>query len=31
VRYGPRTLDIDILTYGDLRMDAPDLTLPSRA
>jgi 2-amino-4-hydroxy-6-hydroxymethyldihydropteridine diphosphokinase len=28
VRFGPRTLDIDILTYADLRMDAPDLTLP---
>lgn len=27
-RWGPRTLDIDILTYGDLRIDDPMLTLP---
>jgi 2-amino-4-hydroxy-6-hydroxymethyldihydropteridine diphosphokinase len=25
---GPRTLDIDLLLYGDLVMDAPELTLP---
>ena len=24
----PRTIDIDIITLGDLRSDAPDLTLP---
>lgn len=28
VRRGPRTLDVDIITYGDLQMDAPELTLP---
>lgn len=28
VRWGPRTLDIDIIEYGSLRMDEPDLTLP---
>lgn len=28
VRYGPRVLDLDILLYGDLRLDAPDLTIP---
>jgi 2-amino-4-hydroxy-6-hydroxymethyldihydropteridine diphosphokinase len=27
-RFGPRTLDIDILIYGDLVVDTPDLTLP---
>ncbi len=27
-RWGPRPLDIDILTYDDLVLDAPDLTLP---
>jgi 2-amino-4-hydroxy-6-hydroxymethyldihydropteridine diphosphokinase len=27
-RWGPRTIDIDILTYGDLAMTEPDLTLP---
>lgn len=27
-RWGPRTLDIDILTYGDTRVDEPDLTIP---
>jgi 2-amino-4-hydroxy-6-hydroxymethyldihydropteridine diphosphokinase len=27
-RWGPRTVDIDILTYDDLQLDAPDLTLP---
>jgi 2-amino-4-hydroxy-6-hydroxymethyldihydropteridine diphosphokinase len=27
-RWGPRPLDIDIIAYDDLRMDAPDLTLP---
>jgi 2-amino-4-hydroxy-6-hydroxymethyldihydropteridine diphosphokinase len=27
-RYGPRTVDIDILAYGDLALDDPRLTLP---
>src|SRR5215471_20007438 len=27
-RWGPRTLDIDILTYDDLVLNDPDLTLP---
>lgn len=27
-RWGPRTLDLDLLTYDDLELDAPDLTLP---
>jgi 2-amino-4-hydroxy-6-hydroxymethyldihydropteridine diphosphokinase len=27
-RWGPRPLDIDILTYGDVRLDDPDLALP---
>ena len=27
-RWGPRTLDIDILAYGPARLDAPDLQLP---
>src|SRR5215467_15197885 len=27
-RWGPRTLDIDILTYDDLVLSDPDLTLP---
>ena len=28
VRWGNRTLDIDIVTYGDLRKQDPELTLP---
>jgi 2-amino-4-hydroxy-6-hydroxymethyldihydropteridine diphosphokinase len=28
VRFGPRPLDIDLLLYGDLRSDAPEMTLP---
>lgn len=28
VRWGPRTLDVDIVTYGDLRSEDPVLTLP---
>jgi 2-amino-4-hydroxy-6-hydroxymethyldihydropteridine diphosphokinase len=28
VRWGPRTLDVDIITYGDLRSDDEELTLP---
>jgi 2-amino-4-hydroxy-6-hydroxymethyldihydropteridine diphosphokinase len=27
-RWGPRTLDIDILTYGDTTIDEPDLKAP---
>jgi 2-amino-4-hydroxy-6-hydroxymethyldihydropteridine diphosphokinase len=27
-RWGPRTIDIDILTYGEERIDEPGLTLP---
>lgn len=28
VRWGPRTIDIDILTYGELTLDEPGLTIP---
>lgn len=28
VRFGPRTLDVDILIYGDLVSNDPELTLP---
>lgn len=28
VPWGPRTLDVDIITYGDLRSDDEELTLP---
>jgi 2-amino-4-hydroxy-6-hydroxymethyldihydropteridine diphosphokinase len=27
-RWGPRTLDLDVLTYGSLSMQEPNLTLP---
>jgi 2-amino-4-hydroxy-6-hydroxymethyldihydropteridine diphosphokinase len=27
-RWGPRPIDIDLLAYGDLALQAPDLTLP---
>ncbi|KLU08544.1 MULTISPECIES: 2-amino-4-hydroxy-6-hydroxymethyldihydropteridine diphosphokinase [Kocuria] len=27
-RWGPRTLDIDIVVYGELRLDEPELTVP---
>lgn len=27
-RWGPRTLDVDILLYDDVRIDEPELTLP---
>lgn len=27
-RWGPRTLDVDILLYDDVRVDDPDLTIP---
>jgi 2-amino-4-hydroxy-6-hydroxymethyldihydropteridine diphosphokinase len=28
VRFGPRPLDVDILLYGDVLLDRPELTLP---
>ncbi|MDP4182690.1 MAG: 2-amino-4-hydroxy-6-hydroxymethyldihydropteridine diphosphokinase [Bacillota bacterium] len=28
IRWGPRTIDIDILLYGDLKMDLPELIIP---
>ena len=28
VRWGPRTIDIDILTYGNVTIDEPGLTIP---
>ena len=28
VRFGPRTIDIDILLFGDERIDEPDLEIP---
>jgi GTP cyclohydrolase-4 len=28
VRFGPRPIDLDILLYGDKRVDQPDLTIP---
>lgn len=28
MRWGPRTLDIDIIVFGDVRSDDPQLTLP---
>lgn len=27
-RFGPRTLDVDVLLYGDVRLDDPALTIP---
>jgi 2-amino-4-hydroxy-6-hydroxymethyldihydropteridine diphosphokinase len=27
-RWGPRAIDLDILTYGELRIDEPDLIVP---
>lgn len=27
-RWGPRAIDLDILTYGDRRIDEPDLVVP---
>jgi 2-amino-4-hydroxy-6-hydroxymethyldihydropteridine diphosphokinase len=27
-RWGPRTIDIDLIAYDDITMDDPDLTLP---
>ncbi len=28
VRNGPRTIDLDLILFGDVRMDTPELTLP---
>jgi 2-amino-4-hydroxy-6-hydroxymethyldihydropteridine diphosphokinase len=28
LRFGPRPIDLDILTYGDLVLDEPELTVP---
>lgn len=28
VRWGPRTLDLDLLAYGDARIDEPELVVP---
>lgn len=28
VRWGPRTLDLDLLLFGEVQMQSPDLTLP---
>ena len=28
IRWGPRTLDVDVLLYGDQQIDTPDLTVP---
>jgi GTP cyclohydrolase-4 len=28
VRYGPRPIDLDILAYGDLQLDTPELIIP---
>ncbi len=28
VRWGPRTLDLDLLLYGDMRIDSPRLKVP---
>ena len=28
VRWGPRTIDLDILLYGDLMMSEPDIVIP---
>lgn len=30
-RWGPRTLDLDILAYGDAKIDEPDLVVPHPA
>ena len=27
-RWGPRTIDLDLLVYGDVRLDEPGLTVP---
>jgi 2-amino-4-hydroxy-6-hydroxymethyldihydropteridine diphosphokinase len=28
IRWGPRPIDLDIILYGDLRLDTPDLQIP---
>ncbi len=28
IRWGPRTLDVDVLLVGDLAVDEPDLSVP---
>ncbi len=28
VRWGPRTLDVDVLFYDDVTIDSPELTIP---
>lgn len=28
LRWGPRSLDIDLITYGDMQISEPDLTVP---
>jgi 2-amino-4-hydroxy-6-hydroxymethyldihydropteridine diphosphokinase len=28
VRFGPRTIDLDLLLYGDQNIDEPGLTVP---
>lgn len=28
IRWGPRTLDVDVLLYGDRRINTPDLVVP---
>ena len=28
VRNGPRTIDLDLITFGDVRLETPELTLP---
>ena len=28
VRNGPRTIDLDLIAFGDIRMDTPELALP---
>ncbi len=28
LRYGPRPIDLDILVYGDLQLETPELTIP---
>ena len=28
MRWGPRTLDVDVLLYGELQLTDPDLTIP---
>jgi len=28
IRWGPRTIDIDIILYGDMKIDTGDLTVP---